>query len=120
MSNWVPIRGISNVPKWQIAICALLIVLVVYNPFLTAPETSANTCFRHTPSHRATVGASELQHFTPTSGRSILATAGAAILLYLGRLALPAPHALRYKTEPLSMPPQFLPASLWFRPPPAV
>ncbi|HME13134.1 MAG TPA: hypothetical protein VKF79_09755 [Candidatus Acidoferrum sp.] len=115
-----PTCGLADLPKWQIALCLLLIALVVYNPYLVAPELSGDTCFRHAPSNRATVGASELQHFTPADGRSFLATATVAILGHLGRLAPPAYQSRRWARETVSSPIVMQSASLWFRPPPAV
>src|SRR5271163_3675702 len=60
-------------PKWQIGICLLLVALIIYNPYLAGAESGAGLCVRHSASNRATVGASELQHFSPIDGRSILA-----------------------------------------------
>jgi hypothetical protein len=106
-------------PRWQIALCLLLTALVIYNPYLAGAESGPGLCVRHSASNRATVGASELQHFSPINSRSILATATVVVFqLFDGLLNIASqPHE---RTEKPVLPAiQHLPASLWFRPPPA-
>lgn len=72
----------------------------------------------HRASHRATVGASELQHFSPIDGWGALSaidTGAAVVVLPLTELSaqfflalLPTPY----------FPQQFFGPGLWFRPPP--
>jgi|SRR5271163_1373717 len=120
MSELVPTRGFARLPRWQIALCLLLIALVVYNPYLAAPESSASICLRHARSNRSTIGASELQHFTPADSRSILRDAAVAIFQCVDPFIARAPQAHEDAAEVVPLPIQFLPVSLWFRPPPAV
>jgi hypothetical protein len=107
-------------PTWQVALCLLLAALVVYNPYLSATDSSVGLCVRHSASFRATLGASELQHFTPQgSGRALAATA-ALVLAHFPQFPLPESRERHSGvTQRVALPAQALPASLWFRPPPA-
>jgi hypothetical protein len=115
MSEWVPTRGLA----WQAAVCLLLVGLVIFNPYLAAPDTYANTCIRRIPSNRATVGASELQHFTPTDKRSVLIATDVALIERLDRVPRYS-ESYEDPMEAVFSPAQFQSESLWFRPPPAV
>jgi hypothetical protein len=120
MSKLFAIPELARLPKLQVLLCLLLVGLVLYNPYLAGPESSASTCFRHAASNRATVGASELQHFTPVDNRGVLLAA--FVLLFPG-FPIVAPRSSRsgdYRIAAVCHSPQFLPASLWFRPPPTV
>lgn len=100
-------------------VCLVLATLLLYNPFFALPHSGNSLEIGHRASHRATVGASELQHFSPIDGRGALPAidAGAIIVvLSLTELSarfflalLPIPHFSR----------QFFGPGLWFRPPPA-
>jgi hypothetical protein len=113
------VRG-GGFPTWQVALCLLLAALVVYNPYLSATDSSAGVCLRHSASFRATLGASELQHFTPEgSGAALAATATLALAHFL-QFRLPESRERHTGvSERVAPPEQALPASLWFRPPPA-
>jgi hypothetical protein len=101
----------------------LLAGLFLYNPFLAAGRASNNLTVCHPPSHRATVGSSELEQFTPPND-----TAAA----FLPNLAdtqellprLPATISTQrqsFEVEEIVATPQTgFSSSLWFRPPPAV
>src|SRR5271163_5009170 len=106
-------------PKWQIGICLLLVALIIYNPYLAGAESGAGLCVRHSASNRATVGASELQHFSPINGRSVLESAAVTLFRnFVGNLSIASePHEAA--VEALLPAVQYWPTSLWFRPPPA-
>jgi hypothetical protein len=100
-------------------VCLFLAFFLLYNPFLTAPRTAGGLEVCHPVSHRATVGASELQHFVSAAGQDFsgftnLAPAEVSVPLP----ALPGPISLTV-SHGLYPPQQLLCASLWFRPPPA-
>ena len=105
---------------WQICISALLIALVLYNPFLALTKHTDGPEFHRLASHRATVGASEMDHFTPVQAERVeLDTAveeiGPASLIAEKNDA-PAADFLQEE----GLPPQTeLITSTWFRPPPA-
>jgi hypothetical protein len=114
------VRG-TAFPKWQVALCLLLAALVVYNPYSSTTDSSVELCVRHSASFRATLGASELQHFTPKDSIAILAATATVALAYFLQFRLPEssePHT--GVAQRVALPEQVLPASLWFRPPPAV
>jgi hypothetical protein len=48
---------------WQLCVCVLLIGLVLYNPFGTMANHSDGLAYQALARHRATVGASEMQHY---------------------------------------------------------
>ncbi|HZC64943.1 MAG TPA: hypothetical protein VE545_00095 [Candidatus Dormibacteraeota bacterium] len=113
--------GLGRLPKWQIALCLLLAALVVYNPYLSAADSSVGLCLRHSASFRATLGASELQHFTPKDPGPMLAGLAAVVLASFLQDSLPQNSERHPDVAHRAAPPeQALPASLWFRPPPAV
>ena len=100
-------------------VCLILATLLLYNPFSAVPHSGNALEIGHRASHRATVGASELQHFSPIDGWGTLPaidTGTAAVVLPLPEppvqffFALPfAPHFSQEFSGP----------GLWFRPPPA-
>src|SRR5271169_4113874 len=50
---------------WRAWICVLLIMFILYNPFLGLTSASNGLAYQALARHRASVGASELQHFAP-------------------------------------------------------
>lgn len=104
--------------SWRLCLSLLLAGLFLYNPFLGKAGFDGGLIVRHPASHRATVGASELQHFTAAEGRDALSgpdTVDAAPVSAL--MDLTAQTIIR-SSENVPPPQQFLWASLWFRPPP--
>lgn len=93
--------------------------LLLFNPFFATPR-SGHVLEVSTPaSHRATVGASELEHFSPTDGWDHLPATNwgeASMVLPLPDLA--ASFFLVLPSVP-SFPQPFYGPGLWFRPPPA-
>jgi hypothetical protein len=124
MAKSEPKRGLGTHPKWlagpkwQIALCLLLVALVIYNPYLAGAESGPGFCVRHSASNRATVGASELQHFSPINGRGVLASAAVTLFRSFDELLSIASEPHEAAVEALLPTVQCLPASLWFRPPP--
>jgi len=106
---------------WQMCISALLIALVLYNPFLVLTKHTDGPEFHRLASHRATVGASEMDHFTPVQAEKVELEAaveeiGAASLI-AEKNGPPAPDFLQEE----ALPPQTeLITSTWFRPPPTL
>lgn len=50
---------------WRMMLCALLALLILYNPFVSIRSPLAVPSIQDHARHRATVGVSELQHFSP-------------------------------------------------------
>ena len=106
-------------PARYVWLCVLLTALFLYNPFVVAPSSGLGLNLHHSASHRATVGASELQQFRATE-RHAPAIRMAVVVRELvfvqavafARFAVPDVEA----HTPLNI----LPSSLWFRPPPSL
>ena len=98
-------------------VCLVVASLLLFNPFMATPRSGHGL---GTPaSHRATVGASELEHFSPTDGWGYLPAphwVEASIVLPLRDLTAQFFHVL--PSVPSFSPPFYGPG-LWFRPPPA-
>lgn len=102
----------------ELCVSLLLIALLLYNPFLALIGHSDGLTYQALARHRATVGASELDHFSPVQGDN--AQLEAIVEETFQRLTadkkeLPTP-VLQDPTVPK---PVELIASVWFRPPPA-
>ena len=99
--------------------CFVLAALLLFNPFLTAPRSGKGLQVLHPPSHRATVGASELQGFSPMDGWGSLPAADVTAFI---AVPLPLPEfSARFFVvlNPVArFPQQFFGPGLWFRPPP--
>lgn len=101
-------------------VCLLLVFSFLFNPYLTAQVAGSGLSLRHPVSHRATVGSSELEKYSPVGAQD---AHGLAVLLS-GTSFMLAPAAasfpmLRERSEPFLLHPYFC-ASLWFRPPPVL
>ena len=100
-------------------VCLVVAALLLFNPFFATPRSGHRLEVSTPASHRATVGASELEHFSPTDGwdyHPALNGVEASVVLPLPDLA--ARLCLVLPSVP-SFPQQFYGPGLWFRPPPA-
>jgi hypothetical protein len=111
-------RGTAS--YWRGWVCLLLALLMLYNPFAASlgSDGALNVC--HRASNRATVGASELQHFCFANGRDRLLTHDSALVKALAPSSELSAHSLPDLPQETSLPQQIFGASLWFRPPPAL
>jgi len=102
---------------WQICVCLLLIGLVLYNPFLALAHLTDGLAYDTLARHRATVGSTEMQHFSPVQGESVqfVATVEEIISSLTVEKSDSSFHSLH--DEALPQRPELL-ASIWFRPPP--
>jgi hypothetical protein len=107
-------------PGLRACISVLLIVLIFYNPFAALSGSSGHLSFDKLARHRATVGASEMQHFSPVSHSHGHADLEADVEVKdTGPTgAIPKYQAGRDQEE-LLPPEQALLAGVWFRPPPS-
>ncbi len=102
----------------ELSVSLLLIALLLYNPFLALVGHSDGLTYQALARHRATVGASELDHFTPVEGDNAQLEAIVEqifVRLTLERKEFPTPIL----QDPKLPQPVELIASVWFRPPPA-
>src|ERR1700751_3994247 len=108
--------GDKRRPAWRAWVCVLLVGLLLYNPFLAFASASHGRGYQALTRHRASVGASEMQHFAPVQGEK----APADVRVAAERSGRPDPQKgglLTRGPEPL---PLFVEGmtSHWFRPPP--
>ena len=106
--------------RLTVFMCVTLAILFLYNPFATLGSSpSGKLNVQHRLSYRATVGASELQHFSPPDARKIFATPIAVATTWLESLVnFLVGQASEVSTDALGAY-QLVCADLWFRPPPA-
>jgi hypothetical protein len=108
------------VPRWHSWVSFCLALFLLYNPYLSAPGSPNGLNVRHPASNRATVGCSELQHFSPADGKDKLsAPAIASVEPFLSFRDLSS-QAIEFIPQVVSPSQQFFGSSLWFRPPPAL
>jgi hypothetical protein len=119
MADLVAKRELRHAVRWRAWACVVLALLFLYNPFVSTPAMGSGLDVRHPASHRATVGSSELQHFSPTSKVAVVAVPE----IDTGEFTLEAPVVFAVSFPPFQnelLPSQPIPsASQWFRPPPA-
>ena len=106
-------------PKWHAVVCLCLALLLLYNPYMSAPGSTNGLNVRHPASNRATVGASELQHFSPADGKLKFSTHAVASVEQLLRIPDLSSKTLEFFPQVVFSAQQFFGSSLWFRPPPA-
>jgi hypothetical protein len=102
---------------WQISICLLLALFLLYNPFLFLAHTGNGLSVQHPVSKRATVAASELSHFPPVSERM---APNALPTEAIGEHCTTLKEAFQSQTDVDTdrLTAAELSANLWFRPPP--
>jgi hypothetical protein len=106
--------------RLTVFVCLTLAVLFLYNPYLAITPSSSVLNVHHSLSYRATVGSSELQHFSPTDARKILALSVATVLSWLDSPANPIVSRVTEISADPARAFELVCSDLWFRPPPAV
>ena len=102
--------------------CLLLIVSLLYNPFLMSMAPSADlVAISHGASHRATVGSSELQHYPIVNAQEFLSCALFLAVLFLVAVVLSEGPSLILVSPNRVISPRFLGGPiLAIRPPPVL
>jgi hypothetical protein len=105
-------------PPLRVCVSALLVLLVIYNPFAVLHGSSSSLSYETLARNRASIGASELQHFSPVSNPQLQPD----VQVHL-RGVEPAPCVEEQEPsgdqrEVIAWEPQLL-AGVWFRPPPS-
>jgi hypothetical protein len=108
------------VPRWRVWVCLCLALFLLYNPYLAGPGSANGLNVRHPPSNRATVGASELQHFSPADGRDKISTHAITALESLASFPEVSSQTFELLPQVVAPKQQFFGSSLWFRPPPVL
>lgn len=101
----------------RVCVPILLIGLLLYNPFLALASHSEGLTYQALARHRATVGASEMQHFASMQGENAQpeATVDKIFPEFVVKISDVRSHLFQ---EEVSLPRPGITASLWFRPPP--
>ena len=104
-------------PAWGAGVCLLLIAVLLYNPFVGLCRSADSPSYEKLARNRATVGSSELQHFSPvpTATGQPVADVG-AIGAELAKVAGETCCAM-VQQDVIPGRPEFF-AGVWFRPPP--
>jgi hypothetical protein len=103
---------------WRLCVPLLLVGLLLYNPFLTLVTHSDGLSYQTLACHRANVGASELQHFSPVQGDNAQVEVTVEAIFF-GRIVENAEKRFHFvPNDPLPQRPE-LDTTVWFRPPPA-
>src|SRR5208283_103039 len=101
------------------SICVLLALFMLYNPFVASLSSADALNVRHPASNRATVAASELQHFSFANGLDSLSAHDTLVgKTFASSSELPT-QPFKEFPQATALPHQILGSSLWFRPPPA-
>jgi hypothetical protein len=110
-------RGLPSRFKWLI--CVSLVLFLLYNPFLSLIHAPNGLSVQHLSSNRATVGAGELQDFSPVQKYLPATNAPKESAVYL----LLAPETTIFPVDwdvdaDKALRDDFA-SNLWFRPPPS-
>jgi hypothetical protein len=120
MSPNLSARPSSRLPGWQVCLCVFLIALVVYNPF-AALNGSPSGClsYEQHARNRSSIGAGELQHFSPVSDPEVPINTDVELRgtepVRCVQENWPGPDQLKViPSEPALL------TGVWFRPPPSL
>ncbi|HKN23447.1 MAG TPA: hypothetical protein VJX72_01265 [Candidatus Acidoferrum sp.] len=109
-------RG-SRRTTWQLCVAVLLVGLLLYNPFLALISHSDGLAYQALARHRATVGASELQHYPRVHGEK--AQPEVSVEEAFVAVTVENNESASHIFEDEALPPRpELKTSVWFRPPP--
>jgi hypothetical protein len=104
-------------PSWRVSICVLLIALVVYNPFVALKGSSGNLSYEKLARNRATIGSSEMQHFSPVLNPTVQPDLNVEARAAEPAAAVQENQPGMDQREVIVLQPELF-ANLWFRPPP--
>jgi hypothetical protein len=103
----------------RVCVPLLLIGLLLYNPFLALVSHDNGLAYQQLQRHRATVGASELQHFSPVQAESAQLEA-VLVELFTNPAVAAADKFSSHQFQTEALPPRLeLINRIWFRPPPS-
>ena len=113
-------RDFQRRPTWVAIFCVLLAALFLYNPFVALVSPAGDMAYHSLSRNRATVGASELQQFTPR--KTLHIPLALFFVSFVTSVSQPLRHTWRsaHFVEARITPLSEIPCNLWFRPPPVV
>jgi hypothetical protein len=100
----------------ELCVCLLLVGLLLYNPFLALVAHSDGLTYQALARHRATIGASELQHIAQVQEQSAQPDVIVAEI-FTGQVEIKEFPAKALQ-QPTLLPQMEQIAKIWFRPPP--
>jgi len=101
------------------AVCLVLVVLLLYNPFLTILSVSQDLSVSHPLSYRATVAGSELRRCTIDPSDPLIPELAAALAHAAALLAPSNEVDFVQPSDTAGVVSQASRDSIWFRPPPS-
>jgi hypothetical protein len=113
----------SPIRAWHVALCLLLAVLFLYNPFFTVQNVSDVPHVRHPHSYRATVASSELRRCTINPVQPLIPAARVLVAAqFIDAPVVVTPPIFTSVPQPdfVAPPQQVVLEDICFRPPPAV
>ena len=119
MSSHLSFRPRPGLPNWRVCLCLLLIMLVVYNPFGALSGSSDRLSYDKLARNRASIGSSELQHFSPVSSPDSRVESYVDVLSAEPRSCAQESQPRRDRQEWIPAEPELL-AGVWSRPPPSL
>ena len=119
MSSHLSLRLRVGLPHGRVCLCLLLIALVVYNPFAALSRSSDHLSYDKLASNRASIGASELQHFSPVSSPDSQIELAVDLLTVEPKGCAQESQLRRDQQVLIPVEPELL-AGVWFRPPPSL
>ena len=105
---------------WQVLLCFVLVGLLLYNPFAGLWGANDGLCYDHLARNRATVGASELQHFSPVSNSTNVQAELDIEIPAAGLLQIVSEETSRTDFKEVVAPQTEFFAPLWNKPPPSL
>ena len=112
----LPLRSSS----WRVALCLLLAVLFLYNPFFTIYSSPAVRSVSRPLSFRGTVASSELRRSLVTEVQPKVDAPQEAVLETVRNPKASSSNLVVLEEEPLRSTQEGFLKSLWFRPPPVL
>jgi hypothetical protein len=100
--------------------CLLLAMLLLYNPFLALLHSGGQAAVDHLARNRATVGASELQHFSPVSSLGMAQDSAFEETFAISPRAIKGQYPATLLLAIPRLASSDFSSSLWFRPPPSL
>jgi hypothetical protein len=119
MSPGPNIRQLSWLPSWQVCLCVLLVALVIYNPFTALNGSSNCLSYDQLARNRSSIGAGELQHFSPVSNPEVQSATDVELR---GAEPVQCVQGKRRGPDQSTIAPSepALLTGVWFRPPPSL
>ena len=120
MTNRLAVGSNARSIRFRQVLCLVLVGFFLYNPFMSLIHSYSGITVHHLSRNRATVGAGELQNFSPQSKVAEVNVLSAEALGHL--VVMPTEIVFPLATEfvPPGPAPEDFSSNLFFRPPPSL